>query len=287
MQPFFIKSFKNLNGPYGNNTIWEYQTVGECYRSGQHTRKLYDFLCDGTTTISSVQRNENQPIAGQALPTGTVFSIGSILRNGAHQKKITKIKIVNGNVMFECISVHTQEPVVDTPMLNAQLFVEPAVEVGAANNEALNRLQTRILQDNPRALRVEGLLRVRGNQTLKEFVQCFFQEFNNSAVESNSTRNTIFVDDPDRIQTVRGKRRSLGDLFVIFRYYYPTCTLKDVAKLLYITLPPLMPHLASCKCREINKRVWFFDEARTNEYKHTDEADEYGYTKRQYSTMLA
>lgn len=285
MQPFFIKSFKSTVG----NAVWSYNTVGECYNvaNGQTTKKLYDFLGVNGFVIESIQRNEHQPTVGQALPTGTTFSINSILRNGAHQKKITSIIIVNGLPIFKCVSTTTGEDVNDTTLANAQLYVEETTNtVGASNPARIAEIQAQILAANPRALRVQGLLRNRGNQTLADFMRAFFEEFNNTAVESGATRNTVYTDTDD-IQTVRGKRRSLGDIFMIMRWYFPTCTLKDVAKLLYVTLPASMPHLASCKCSEIRKRVWFYDESRTNEYKQPNDADEYILSKTNWLSLVA
>ncbi len=276
MQPYFIKSFK-----MGNGSPWEYQTVGECYKSlGVHTMKLYDFFGIDGVKINSIQRNENQPTVGQALPTGTVFSIGSILRNGAHQKKITRIKIVQGNVIFECVSTVTQEPVNDTTMINAQLFVEDPV----TNTNRITEIQTQILAANPRPLRLRGLLRNRNGQSIQEFMEMFFLEWNNENVEANVVKDTLYADTDD-IQTVRGKRRSLGDLFMIFRYYYTTCTLKEIAKLLYITIAP---QISSCNCRTINKRVWFYEtDTRAGEYKQADERDEFGLTRQAWRELLA
>ncbi len=288
MSPYFVKSFKNRN----NNSVWEYATVGECYKSGINTKKLNDFLCDPNTEINSVQRNENQPVNGQALPTGPLFSIGSVLKNGAHQKKITRIKIDQGLVLFEAVSTVNGDRVVDTTLANTTLFVaEPVVAPAVVNANKIAEIEAKIKAANPRPLRIRGVLRNRNGQTLQDFVLQFITEWNNpnearwnnANVADKSVKDTLYADTDD-IQTAQGKRRSIGDLFMIVRYYYPACTLKELLKLVYVTLAP---KIGSCNCRTIRKRVWYYEKAESaSVYQQSNENDEYGVSKAEYINLL-
>lgn len=286
MKPFFILKFKASQG----NQEAVYQRAGanatKYATAGIGVMESEDFICNGDWKVSSILRCEAAQQNGDALPRGTVFSINDFITHRGHKKKITSITIINGLPVFGCVSANTGEAVANVLMADAALFVEPLAQpVAQANPARIAEIERQIIAANPRALRIQGLLK-RRTETLQEFVQMFFEEFNNTAVESGATRNTVYVDTDD-LQTLRGKRRSLGDLFMIFKYYYPTCTLKDVAKLLYVTLPPLNSHFSSCKCTQIHKRVWFYDENRNNEYKQANEADEYGLTRDQWRELLA
>lgn len=134
----------------------------------------------------------------------------------------------------------------------------------------IKQIEAKILAQNPRTIRVRGILKKR-KETLEEFLAKFFSNW-------NLHRDTLYVDD-ESVQTPAGKRRSLGDIFMICSYYYPGCTLQTVLKLLYVTLPEndkLDLGFRSSLCRRIEKRVWYFDEAKGEGLYNEDEADEWG-----------
>ncbi len=113
-------------------------------------------------------------------------------------------------------------------------------------------IEQTIKDKNLRAIRLEKLKKDRDGQTVEQFLIKFFTEWNDN-------RNTIYVDNRD-IQTPIGKRRSLGDIYMICLYYFPECSLKDVLDILYNQLLSSMPDgFRSSYCSTINKRVWYFD----------------------------
>jgi hypothetical protein len=59
------------------------------------------------------------------------------------------------------------------------------------------------------------------------------------------------------------KRRSLGDIFLICKYYYPNCKINDVLKILY-------ENTSYSRCNEIQKIVFY-----NNGYKNNDHKIEY------------
>lgn len=138
-------------------------------------------------------------------------------------------------------------------------------------------LQVKLLQN--RDIRLEKTLKKSLPTNLKDFLLAFFRTY-------NAEKTTIYVDDKS-VQTTVGRRRSLGDIFKICRYYFPTCTLKEVLTLLYVTLPKtLTDGFRSSYCGTINKRVWYYAPGNTNTIANTDHKDEFGNIASWYTTKL-
>ena len=126
-----------------------------------------------------------------------------------------------------------------------------------------------------RDIRIQGVLKKR-EETLEEFLIKFFTKW-------NIEKNTIYVDN-EKIQTQSKRRRSLGDIYKICKYYYPRCTLRQVAVLLYSTLSKKVPGFRSSYCWTINKRVWYKGD-HTGFYNKTQE-DEYGMSTKDWEDLL-
>jgi hypothetical protein len=119
-------------------------------------------------------------------------------------------------------------------------------------------------------LRLKGVLKKR-KETLKDFLIKFFTEWNNK-------KDTIYVGNR-HVQTSPGKRRSLGDIFVICRYYYPKCTLEEVKSIVYNELFEEIPRFRSSWCTRVNKRVFYQgEEGQTTHIYDTSKHDEFGLT---------
>lgn len=117
---------------------------------------------------------------------------------------------------------------------------------------------------------------VKTEDTLEEFIANFL-------TKHNIIYHTTYKSS-DRLQTTNGKRRSIGDIYMICKTYFPDCTLRDVFKFMYITLPTVCPSIGSIVCGQINKRVWWiYGSVR---FSHSDMKDEYGYTQQDYITEL-
>ncbi len=152
-------------------------------------------------------------------------------------------------------------------------------------NTMLDTLQRIIISPYTRPIRLERTLRVR-KETLAVFINKFFTEWNgNNEIdeEQGEYKNTIYVDNHE-IQTDWGRRRSLGDIFMICRYYYPNCTLREV--LTVLTTIVGNPHYRSSWCNTIRKKVWYYDTNAENGVFNTEKQDEYGYTYTQYLQAL-
>lgn len=120
------------------------------------------------------------------------------------------------------------------------------------------------------SLRMQGLLRKR-KETLEEFLIDFFNVHNNK-------RDTLFVETKE-VQTKPGKRRSIGDIYAICKYYYPNCTIREVTNIIYNILPTEVPRFRSSMCSQIKKRVFYQGtEDQQSAMYNTSNPDEFDFT---------
>ncbi len=226
MQQYIIKSFKRAS----DDAIFERQEAGTnsggyVYRT--EVRRLNDFLCDGGFTIHSILRQQ-LVVANSLVNRNETFTIGDRLQNFANP--IQSIKII----LSEVVLFTTTTSRSSVGLTQAIKFAEPVRQTVVTGNgvnttqtttqtntNAFSEIEATILSRNPRPIRLERTLK-RRRETLQEFLVLFFQEWNDE-------KNTIYVDDSS-IQTETGKRRSLGDIYMICKYYYPDCTLNQVLK---------------------------------------------------------
>lgn len=126
-------------------------------------------------------------------------------------------------------------------------------------------------------LRIRGLLKKR-NETLEEFLIKFFNNYNNN-------KETLFVETKE-VQTPPGKRRSIGDIYAICKYYYPTCTIRDVVNIVYNVLPTEVPRFRSSLCNQIKKRVFYQGaEDQQSAMYNTGNVDEFGFTVENWKNL--
>lgn len=173
-------------------------------------------------------------------------------------------------------------------MENIAVAVKEKVEkkpVEIKQVDVFDEIEKIILEKNPRPIRLERMQKDRPtDEGLENFLIKFFTKW-------NENRNTIFVPEEGATnrerQTEMGKRRSLADIFLICKYYYPKATLREVLDLLYIKLRKSMPDgFRTSHCYTIQKRVWYFDEDRETEQLNTDETDEFGNKFNYYTKNL-
>ena len=143
-----------------------------------------------------------------------------------------------------------------------------------------NQIVERFKIDNPKgAIRFERLNKTgRKDKTVKEFLKRFFEEF-------NEEKNTIFVVD-STIQTDTSRRRSIGDIYHLVKYYYPNATLKEIYQILMIDFPKEYQRgFRSSYCSTIKKYVWYYDE-RDNAVHNANDKAEYGLSYNQIKREL-
>jgi hypothetical protein len=289
MQPYIIKSFKRVS----DNAIFERQENGTNsggYVYQTEVKRTRDFLCDGNFVINSVIKQ----IDPERPQDNIIFTIGDRLSNnisGLEQPSIIFIKIIQSEVILLCGA----NPHQTIRLINATKYVLPVehpritrrTTTISANNmttrvetttSPLDEIERTILERNPRAIRLERTLK-RRRETLEEFLIKFFKEW-------NAEKTTIYVDD-STVQTTIGRRRSLGDIYMICKYYYPNCTLKEVLNFLYIQLPTVITSgFRTSYCHTINKRVWYYNATSSNTQADKTTNDEFGKPFRFYIENL-
>lgn len=115
--------------------------------------------------------------------------------------------------------------------------------------------------------------------SLQDFLINFFKTYNLTYATLYKTGTRA-----GDVQTEARKRRSIGDIFKIVKEYYPSASLADVAKVLYIDLLNFNGFVGTLKCRQINKRVWW----NNGQYRISDETeqDEYNLTFANWVSLI-
>lgn len=301
MQPYIILSFLHI----ASNNILTRARTGQhagSYEGNGEIKKIEDFICDGNYRIHSILRVEAHPERNGDLPRGTVFTLGDRLanqtvNNEARNRSVAELKIIDNDAVIVLGGLNATGTI---RLVNAVKYVAPApvvmpqprVQIAPTrrttnNNDVFTQLEQQIITAYPRTIKIgpneeytRGVnISRRRIDTLQEFLVKFFTNW-------NVNRATLYVDN-DEIQTGLNKRRSLGDIFMICKYYFPNCTLREVAKLLYITLPDtITTGFRSSYCHTIHKRVWYYSENRDTEILDKTRNDEYGNPHRFYITNL-
>lgn len=282
MQRYEIKSFRRLVDGLIFTKV-EQGTNSGSFVNRTEVKGLMDFMCNPEFVINSIQNNEG-------TNTGLYTSQDRLVHNTTTQMRVQGFKIVNSEVI---IITNYPTPGDSVKLINAQKYVEPVLTPATRPTTTRRRTNTTnqtttplgvieqtILTTNPRAIRLERTLKATANRLgLEEFLKRFFMTY-------NAERATIFADDSTQ-QTPMGRRRSLGDIYGICKYYFPDCTLQEVLELLYITLPEeINSGFRSSYCNTINKRVWYYDATRENIVADKTRNDEFGKPHRFYIEQL-
>ncbi len=158
------------------------------------------------------------------------------------------------------------------------------------------------IKDSTPLMRIQGLLKVR-KETLSEFLIRFFTEWNIKKNTLFAQEVEDFIQDPtedeeedERVDPIDAKigevacrpnkRRSLGDIYMICKYYYPRCTLKQVLTIIYNELSEEIDGFRSSNCSTINKRVFYVNESEGTQIMEQSQKDEYGMTVKNYKSLI-
>lgn len=296
MQPYIILSFLHITS---NNILTRARTGQHAgsYEGNGEIKKIEDFICDGNYRIHSILRVEAHPERNGDLPRGTVFTLGDRLNEHIIFRKVGGISIVGNepiinlldenNIFMSTVSITNAVKYIERAPTPVQRVQAAPTRRTTNNNDVFTQLEQQIITAYPRTIKIgpneeytRGVnISRRRIDTLQEFLVKFFTNW-------NVNRATLYVDN-DEIQTGLNKRRSLGDIFMICKYYFPNCTLREVAKLLYITLPDtITTGFRSSYCHTIHKRVWYYNETRDIGILDKTRNDEYGNSYRFYISNL-
>lgn len=255
------------------------------YDCGAISRNIMDFLTLDGVKVTKIRRNSDN----------VVFQIGETLTVGGVQRAINTIVFSAGIAIFtlvnsvSTVSLDTAIKYVAPVAQPAQVAQRPSAARTTTNTHTdLTSLQTQLMNSfdggSGRTVRLPGVLKNRRTQTAAQFLEKFFRDWNNSRTEESRRKNTIYADD-STIQTESGRRRSLGDLFMIVKYYYPNITLAEVVRILYVELPNrITDGFRSSICSQIRKRVWYYEPHQNsqNNVANSTSNDEYGHPVQWY-----
>lgn len=144
-----------------------------------------------------------------------------------------------------------------------------------SNKQYIENIEKEILENVP-PIRLQGYYISRLPKTLHEFLYQFFHKL-------NEEHDTIYVSNKE-LQTEANMRRSLGDIFMICKYYFKKCTLIDVLKVLYSDL--FDEGWRTSYCFDVEKRMWYYDGDDDSGVFNIDKKDEYGYTYDWYKNKI-
>lgn len=141
-------------------------------------------------------------------------------------------------------------------------------------------LEKKILEMDSRKLKLEKMwIKRPDGETLEDFLFKFFTIW-------NENRNTIYLDTGE-VQTPPKKRRSLGDIYHICKYYYPKCTVSDVLDVLVNKLPlRIEKGFRTTHCFFMRKRAYYYNPTKKNIVWDKNQEDEFGNVFAHYENWL-
>lgn len=240
---------------------------------GKH---ILDFIYIGAVIILIVSDGTRDYTVGQNLAEGMGVITEIICKRGH------AVLVINQQTSYPVDTIHSMIEQKRAARVARERAEAPVAAAEAGEGLAKKKkaskvdytaLTNKILAEYPERIRLEKTLKKR-TETPAKFLEDFFVKYNNE-------RNTIFAVSK-QIHTSTGKRRSLGDIFMIMRYYYPTCTLEEVVKLLQKTLPAKLSGFRTASCGQINKRTYYLNTEMKTEVLNKSYVDEYGYLYEDY-----
>jgi hypothetical protein len=243
-----------------------------------------DFICIPNSYINSVRC----PLRNISFAKGEQSSIGAIreiklkrgraVLRGTSQADFVELGLVSLYVIPQPVLMTQTKIKMPKSTINpVKKSAEAPSRSQISIEDSFSTIEKKILETIPE-LRLAKFLKKNLPSTLKEFLINFFTKYNNEI-------ETIFTSDK-KVQTEPGKRRSLGDIFRICKYYYPTCALQDVLKLLFVDLHAHFKiGFRTSYCHRIHKRVWYYSAGSRN-LTEDNNKDEYGHRVDFYKSKL-
>lgn len=164
---------------------------------------------------------------------------------------LTKFVIIKNKLYFSCYEelIFSENVIKLSELLFEIIKKEKSKNTKSIINNDLIALEEKIKSSFSEPIRLKGQLKNRNGEKLSEFLLNFFKVYNINC-------DTIYKESMN-IQCEKGKRRSIGDIYMICKYYYPNCNLREVLYEIYITLPKTLNNFRTSKCSQINKKVWY------------------------------
>lgn len=142
----------------------------------------------------------------------------------------------------------------------------------------VNRLEKEIIFLNPQ-IKISDISRENTKEiTPFQFLSTFLQVWNN-------VYPTVYVEN-DLQQCETKCRRSLGDLFMLTKYYFPEITLLEVITILHDLFNGEYEHFCTDYCGVINKRVYYYNTFYNTKIEDRSIKDELGVRYREYEKLV-
>ena len=118
----------------------------------------------------------------------------------------------------------------------------------------------------------ENFLEIPKDITLQQFIKTLVRQY-------NYKYDTVFVknDYSARVQCFSGKRRSLGDIYLICKYYYPNCRIEEVLTILINLLQERK--IYGSYCSTINKYVFHLSSTFTKTNCEVEYTEDYEFSE--------
>lgn len=266
----------------GNEYTGDY-TCGTL-EGAERTKIVTDFICMNNTRIISIKDETRRNILTDAQSTFTLGETTTQGRISGFKLNRNNVEVYLNNARVNTVLLSTlTKPVVMTAA--ATTAVRPVVTTpnttAPSRSQLTNNEFTTLEQKISTApdIRLEKLLKKNIPATLEDFLIKFFKTYNRE-------KDTIFVETKE-VQTNAGRRRSLGDMYKICKYYFPDTTLRDMLILLYRRLPLVLTNgFRTSYCNTIRKRVWYYAPGEQNTVANADHNDEYDHTVRWYTDKI-
>lgn len=247
-----------------------------------------DFICCPNSYINSIENITGIAPHNGAYDIGTRVVGGTItgfyLNNSKagvilnHERQVPFLEVrripIPQAINNENNMANTTKTVKTVKTAPSRSTAKAAAAPKLAVQNPFEELETKILKLTP--IRLAKFFKKDLPNTLEEFLQNFFVTYNND-------HPTIYVESK-REQTSVGRRRSLGDIFLICKYYYPSCNLNDVVKILFKSFPDKFAGFRSSYCHTINKRVFYYSQGAGQLFQ--DVKDEYDNVNEYYISKL-
>lgn len=253
MQTYRIDTFINLNLPNTDpNQIVSLDSASGSYIVNNEEQNVFYFLCNSLFRIHKVT-NKKTNIAyerGQSIvdkETG-ITSVISLLTFTGKELRINALP-------------------------ESRITVKKPEDLKKVYQQKLDAVTEKISKKYPRALRLDnGILKNR-KESVEKFLDKFFTKW-------NSEKNTIYADTKE-IQTVAGRRRSLGDIFALCKYYYPDVKLEQIINHLHDNIKTKTGWRTSY-CSQTRCRMYYFASNSGNGVWDSSSKDEYEMTYADY-----
>lgn len=133
--------------------------------------------------------------------------------------------------------------------------------------------EKKFYKEYPKGLYLNGYIH-NSSLSLQDFIKKFFDIEGSSLNRTFHTYSTV-----TKLSTCyKGARRSVGDMFLLCRTYYPECTLREVHEYMQ-SLPSLKLGISSNWCSAAQKRVYknYSETVYNDQHYQVGNIDEHGW----------